>query len=92
MEKEEKSVPTLRSINVPTFYANNVAIGLSLTDVQILGNLNGDPACQLIIPLSAAKSLLVNLGNAITDYEKKRGITIPTLSEISQSLKNENAK
>ena len=75
------------TINAPQFYANGIVVGLTLTDVFLNANVNGRPNCQLILPLSAAKSLMDNLKMAIDDYERKSNTTVLDLNTLKDLMK-----
>jgi len=87
MESKEKQVIKVEPFNVPLIYANGVTVGLSLTDINLTANVNGRPACLLVLPLPSAKSLLTALSQAIKDYETKTGTKILDLGELSSLLR-----
>lgn len=93
MAEEDKSpsIPTNNplfnpAINVPQVYANGIVVGLTLTDVFLNASINGRPNCQLIIPLSVAKSTIDNLKHAIDDFEKKSNTNVLDLNTLKDLM------
>jgi hypothetical protein len=48
-----------------------------------MATVYGRPACQLILPPSAAKSLLKALEEALKDYEARTGNELLNLEELA---------
>ena len=83
IETEEKKSQSVIQNNVPLYYANGVTVKLTLTDIHLYANVNGNSACILALPLPAAKSLMMAINEAIRDYELKTGIAVIDLQQLS---------
>jgi len=71
-------------------YGNNFAIGGSLSDLYLIGLLNGQPSFVVNMSYTAAKILQQNINSYLEKFESS-GIRIPTVEEIRDaSSKNKN--
>lgn len=70
----------------PKFYANSVGIAHSASDVSLVLFVNSHPVCSIQMSYISAKSLLVDLRQAVDLIESATGQTIKTISEISNDL------
>ena len=76
-------------INLQLIYANGVIINMSQSDIQIAFSVNGRPVIATAMTLPVAKHLQKSLAVAISNYEKKTGVIIGDLVELSEKLKNQ---
>lgn len=87
MEQPIKSSIQLQAIDIPKLYANGFMIGLTLSDLNVTLVINGKPTHQLIMSLISAKTLMNGLKNAVEDFEKKSGTTIPDMNQLKELFK-----
>jgi len=72
---------------IPLIYTNSVSVGLSLTDVNLTTHVNGTPQSIIVMPLPAAKSLIIALQQAVDDYERLTSTKVLDLTELNKILK-----
>ncbi len=100
MEQPEKKEPIrINPIfpiqNVQKIYANGFSIGLTLSDLNIITTINGQPTHQLMMSLISAKALMKNLKTAVEDFEKMTSSTVPDIDQVKEALaksKNDGKK
>ncbi len=74
------------AVNTPMIYANAVMVGFSNSDMQLTTHFNGRPTSTIVMPLSAAKTLIEGLSRALTDYERRTETNVIGLSELTEKL------
>ena len=78
MEKEE----------IPMYYINSAAVGLSLSDITIVGMIDGKPTCRINLSFTMAKTIAQTLTEVVGNVEslmKQRIFTIDDMSEATAS-------
>lgn len=82
-KKEGMLVPT----NIPFFYTNGIIVSLTPSDVTLTITINGQPGHILNMARETAKTLIINLNTAITDFETKTGSKVLDMKEITEKMK-----
>ena len=67
----------------PRVYANGLGVGYSKTECMVTFMFSDDPVVSVILPFSVAKGLSENLAVMVAEFQKRSGIAIPAMSEIT---------
>jgi hypothetical protein len=68
--------------NVPHFYFNGFEINSSLSDMGLLLLLDNQPQTRLSMSFTMAKTLVENLGRAVTEFERRTSHDIMTMEQV----------
>lgn len=71
---------------IQQIYFNGFQIGISNADVGILGLLDNQPIVKLNVSYTVAKTLVVKLGQLVTQLEKATGREIMTTDDVGKGL------
>src|SRR5947208_16261073 len=82
----------LIGMNVPKIYANGFIVGVTLSDLNVLLVINGQPSHQLIMSLISAKTLMNVLKSTIDAIEEKTKIHIPDMNEMKELINPQKTK
>lgn len=74
------------------FYFNGFSLAISPTDISILIQQNNQVVALITTSHAMAKTLMINLTNAINDLEKNIGTQILTLEEVVNRINEEIKK
>ena len=91
---EEPAVTKLKEAfggDVPTFYSNGFAIGLTNADVAIIWSLTNRPIQVSHLSYTLAKTLHIKLGDVVKKFEEGVGQEMLTTDKVDNFLK-EDAK
>lgn len=77
---------TIVSSNEPVLYANGFTLGLSAADVKISFQTDKKISTKVIMSYITLKALQEEINQALQDYEKTTGTSIPVLSEINEKM------
>lgn len=75
-------------IDIPTFYFNGMALGLTNADVNLVISLNNEPIAQLQMSFTIAKTLQEHLSDAMSKLESATNQKIMTTVEIDQGIQS----
>ena len=93
---QEQPVLSKFPLNMPTsmpfLYANGILVGTTLGDVTMTITINGQATHQLNLSYTTAKTLMVNLQQAIADFEKGTETTVLEMREVSERMRKYNEK
>ncbi len=67
-------------------YANGFILGLSASDVKISFQTDKKVSTKVIMSYITLKALQEEINQALQDYEKTTGTSIPVLSEINEKM------
>ena len=87
---EQKLQEGLQSPEVPKIYANGVIVGTGAGDMMLFLERNGEPVAILNLSYTLAKSLTLDLSNAISSLEAQTGNNIMTISDVNASMNKNN--
>lgn len=94
-QPEQKIVSSsiVQQISIPNHYFNGIEIGTSLSDMNALLILDGQPQARLSMSYTMAKTFAEALSNAVSQFENATNHEIMTMSQvkagIDKALRNE---
>lgn len=77
---------TIVSSNESALYTNGFTLGLSAADVKISFQTDKKVSTKVIMSYITLKALQEEINQALQDYEKTTGTSIPVLSEINEKM------
>ena len=79
----------------PMYYINSAAAGISLSDITIVGMIDGKPTCRINMSFTMAKSVAQTLTEVVENVEglmKQKIFTIDDMSEAAASSEVEEGE
>jgi hypothetical protein len=78
--------PIVQQISIPNHYFNGIEIGTSLSDMNALLILDGQPQARLSMSYTMAKTVAEALNLAVDEFEKATDHQIMTMSEVKAGM------
>ena len=72
--------------NLPSVYCNGFEFAMSLSDVSVVIQLNGQRHHRLHMSFTTAKALMVGMQQLVTHIERASGHEIPTMDQMNSGL------
>jgi hypothetical protein len=88
-QSKEQEVQDNDLCGVQNIYFNSFGIKGSLSDLVIDLALNGDTTYRVNVSYTVAKTLAVELNNAIESFEKKSGMKLLTVDELNDVMERQ---
>jgi hypothetical protein len=86
-QQRTRQLQTFLGAPVPRIFANGIGTAISASDMSIVFLDNGNPAGIVRLSYSAAKSLMMDIGTSIEQFENKTGEKVRDLRELDAKLK-----
>ncbi len=78
--------PAVREIAIPNHYFNGYQIALSMSDMNIMMLLDGQPVARLSLSFTTAKSLAHDLNKAVESFEQATEHNIMMIEEVKTAF------
>lgn len=88
IKPEEIINNALKDPNLPKLYFNGFLTGHSNSDMLLLLLQNGIPSSAVNMSFTTAKSLYLELGKLISQFEASTNHTIMTVNDVESFMKN----
>lgn len=82
----DEQIEALMRAPMPRIYANGFGIAQSASDLSVVLLHNNNPVAMVSMSFISAKSLLVDLGNALGDIESALKQPIPTIADVAGEM------
>lgn len=78
------------SDTLPEIYFNGMELRSSLSDMNLIIMVDGQPQCKLRMSFTTAKTLANNLGESLASFEKLTDRSIMTMDDVRESIEKLN--
>ena len=91
MVEEQRESVAGRSLSqdsdtLPEIYFNGMELRSSLSDMNLIIMVDGQPQCKLRMSFTTAKTLANNLGESLASFEKLTDRPIMTMDDVRESI------
>lgn len=81
----QESVDVDNLSSVQRLYINGFTVGTSLSDIFVIADTAGVTSAMLLMSFTTAKTLVQELGRAVTTFEEMTGRTLLTMDDIQKA-------
>lgn len=89
---EDEMRKLVEHLDTPNLYLNGAALGLSLSDIKIVGMVDGKPQCQLHMSFTTAKSVASGILEALGDLERMTKLEVPSMETVKMAMAPDQAQ